>query len=106
MKTLNIIALILFSLIILVTIISKHITGLDIKWFLNSCIIPCMVTFGVTYALCYTIRYIVHVEFLRLFTTCFISVVTTAVLAYYYVFDKKEQSVVKPYINTILRIFK
>lgn len=95
-----------FLCLVLVTIISKHITGLDIKWFLNSCIIPCMVTFGVTYALCYTIRYIVYVEFLRLFTTCFISVLTTAVLAYYYVFDKKEQSVVKPYINLILRIFK
>lgn len=92
--------------LILVTIISRQVTGLDVKWFLISCIIPCIVTFGVTYALCYAARYVVQMEFFRLFITCIVSLITTTVLSYYYVFDKKEKTIVKSYISLVLNKFK
>ena len=92
--------------LVLTVIISKSVTGLDIKKFVYSCIVPCIMTFISTYTLCHLSRCVVHKEPYRLFLLCLISIVSTSILSYVYVFDKKERAIVKSYVTLVLNRFK
>lgn len=93
--------------LILTTIISKYVTGLDVYMFVFQCVVPCVITFLVSYVVCSLLTFAVDPNFYKLLTVCIVSLIVTTFMTYFYVFDEKERSIVKKYLTSmILKIKK
>lgn len=91
--------------LVLTIIISNNVTGLKIKKFILRCVLPCIVTFILVICTCMFSRQLFNNELYNLLFSCVISLVLTSLLAYYFVFDKNEQSVVNYYVNSVINKF-
>lgn len=85
--------------LILTSIISKHVTGLNISMFTKGCVIPCAMSFVLTLTICLTCKLILPTGLPRLLLECVISVISSATLAYYLIFDSKEKALASSYIK-------
>lgn len=95
-----------FLCLILTIIISKKITGMDVRRFVFGCVIPCIMVFALSFGLCLLIHYTAANEMNRLILSCVTSLIAITSLSYLFVFDKKERTIIRTYINSILIKFK
>ena len=88
--------------LIITALISKHVTGLSLTVYTRGCVIPCAISFVLTLALCMCCKLILTTGLSRLFLECFVSVVASALFAFYLVFDVKEKALASSYIRKAL----